>query len=430
METDMSSLGVDRIASIGGVLTDERTAPEIPVRDMPSCNGTIDFEQAVKSEWDIAVIGAGPAGALAAQQTALSGLRTLLIDKSVFPRTKVCGGCISGLGRHVLARVGLGHLVDEPAATPLDRFELATAGRRVSLALPLGAAISRYDFDAALVREAVKAGAEFLPETSAQVRGLVDSCRLRGVVLQSSTRGPVRMLSRLVLIADGLGRTSMRRHGSFAPRIAAASRVGLSTTLAGGDVDLRPGVVLMCVGRDGYVGLVRVPDKSVNLAAAVDPEALRRRGPADVVGAILTQGGVETPRALENVDWRGTGLLTRHSPRVAAKRLLLLGDAAGYVEPFTGEGMTWAMLSAISVAPLANEWLRGPQNGRPQCAALANAWSREHRSLLARRQRSCRALAYMLRHPSAVRVALGVLSFAPRIAQPLIHYYWNQEDRP
>ena len=129
---------------------------------------------------------------LAARQSAILGLKTLLIDKSPFPRAKVCGGCISGLGRHVLERVGLGHLVEEPAATPLDRFDLAAAGKRVSLALPLGAAISRYHFDAALVREAVAAGAEFLSETTAQVRGRVDAWRLRGVLLQGLSRGTVR----------------------------------------------------------------------------------------------------------------------------------------------------------------------------------------------------------------------------------------------
>jgi flavin-dependent dehydrogenase len=433
MEADMSRVGLDRLASVGGVLTDDRPAPQTPRATdcaVTPCVGTVDREHAAKTEWDVTVIGAGPAGALAARQTALSGLRTLLIDKSPFPRAKVCGGCISGLGRHVLARVGLGHLVDEPAATPLGRFELAAAGKRVSLALPLGAAISRYHFDAALVREAVAAGADFLPETTAQVRGLVDACRLRGVSLQGASRESVRTRCRLVLIADGLGRTSLRRHGPFAPRIAAASRVGLSTTLSAGDFDLRPGVVSMCVGREGYVGIVRVPDKSINLAAAVDPEALRQRGPAHVVRAILNQAGVEPPGSLESAEWRGTGLLTRHSPRVAAKRLLLLGDAAGYVEPFTGEGMTWAMLSAVSVAPLAKEWLRGRQDDNRHVAALANAWSRQQRTLVARRQRSCRVLAYLLRRPSAVRTALGVISLAPGFAKPLIHYFWNQKDLP
>jgi flavin-dependent dehydrogenase len=433
METDMSPLGLDRLAAAESVLSDEQSAPRSFVetdRNVATCSRTIDFETAVKTDWDVTVIGAGPAGALAARQIGLSGLKTLLIDKCAFPRAKVCGGCISGLGRQVLARVGLQRLVEEPAASPLTRFHLATGGRHASLALPLGAAISRYQFDAALVHEAVAAGVEFLPETTAQVRGLVDTCRRRTVSLQDSVHEPMRTRSRLVLMADGLGRTSMRRHGPFAPRIASASRVGLSTTLAAADSDLRPGVVSMCVGREGYVGLVRVPDATINLAAAVDPEALRQRGPADVVRTILVQAGVEPPHSLDRVDWRGTGLLTRYSPRVAAKRLLLLGDAAGYVEPFTGEGMTWAMLAAASVAPLAKEWLGARQEERRACAQLANVWSRQHRSLLARRQRNCRSLAYLLRHPSAVRTAVGIMALAPAIAQPLIRHFWNQKDRP
>lgn len=439
----MSPHGLDRFGSVGSVVSDDRDGLRSPAAIPPattsgpavfgaatSCAATIDLEEAVKTEWGVVVIGAGPAGALAARQLALLGLKTLLVDKSAFPRPKVCGGCVSGLGKHVLERVGLGHLVEEPAATPLDRFDLAAAGRRVALALPLGAAISRYDFDAALVREAVAAGAEFLSETTAQVRGLVDAWRFRGVALQGPSLGAVRARSRLVLVADGLGRTSLRRHGPFAPQVAAASRVGLSATVGEGDCELRPGTVSMSVGREGYVGMVRLPDGSINIAAAVDPDALRQRGPAATVRAILREAGVEAPGCLESIDWRGTGLLTRHSPRVAAKRLLLLGDAAGYVEPFTGEGMTWAVLSAISVAPLANRWLRARQDGNHRFADLADSWSREHRSLVARRQRGCRALACLLRHPFAVRAALGAFSLAPGIAKPLVHYFWNQKDRP
>jgi menaquinone-9 beta-reductase len=438
METDMSPPSLDGVASVGGVVgglvTDDREAP-LPAAEVTSgttsCAATIDLAGAARTEWGVLVIGAGPAGALAARQSALLGLKTLLVDKSPFPRAKVCGGCISGLGRHVLERVGLGHLVKEPAATPLDRFDLAAAGRRVSLALPLGAAISRYHFDAALVREAVAAGAEFLSETTAQVRGPVDAWRLRGVSLQGASRATVLARSRLVLTADGLGRTSLKRHGPFAPQVAAASRVGLSATIRGDECDLPSGTVSMSVGRDGYVGMVRVPGGSINVAAAVDPDALRERGPAGMVKAILVDSSVESPLdSLESTEWRGTGLLTRHSPRVAAKRLLLLGDAAGYVEPFTGEGMTWAMLSAVSVVALADQWLRTRQDDYRRFADLADAWSREHRSLVARRQRDCRVLTWLLRHPTAVRTALGVFSLAPGIAKPLVHYFWNQKDLP
>ena len=80
------------------------------------------------------MIGAGPTGALAARQLALRGLRTLLVDRSSFPREKVCGGCISGFGRRILEDVGLAQLLDPSVAAPLDRFELAAGGRRVTFA--------------------------------------------------------------------------------------------------------------------------------------------------------------------------------------------------------------------------------------------------------------------------------------------------------
>jgi flavin-dependent dehydrogenase len=193
---------------------------------------------------------------------------------------------------------------------------------------------------------------------------------------------------------------------------------------------LREGTVSMSVGRDGYVGMVRVPDGTINLAAAVDPRHLREDGPAAVVRAILAEAGTQPPPSLESAEWRGTGLLTRQSPRVAGKRLLLLGDAAGYVEPFTGEGMTWAMLSALAVAPLAKKWLDSGRKDSRQLSGWAKEWSRQHRTLVARRQRSCRILAVLLRHPRLVQTSLGVLSAIPMVARPFIQYFWNQKELP
>lgn len=397
------------------------------------CEATIDLKHAAKVDWDATVIGAGPAGALAARQLAMRGLRILLVDKSSFPRSKVCGGCISGLGLDVLRRVDLGQLVEQPAATVLHRFELSATGKRAALPLPAGVAVSRFDFDARLVRAAVAAGADFLPETAADVRGLCGACRFRWTELQQASRDRLRARSRIVLAADGLGRTSTKQHSHFSHRITSRSRVGLGATIPNDDVDLPSGVISMSVARRGYVGMVRVPGNRIDVAAAVDPTRLRELGPAETVHDILNQAGVDTPRSLFDADWRGTGLLTRQSSRVAAKRLLLVGDAAGYVEPFTGEGMTWAMLSAVSAAQLVDRWLverddRAPSSTSERyqdIAELANAWSREHRKQLARRQRDCRIVASFLRHPFAVRAAMGILARIPQVASPFVHYFWN-----
>jgi flavin-dependent dehydrogenase len=395
------------------------------------CDSTLTLQDAAAINWDAAVIGAGPAGALAARELALRGLRTLLVDRSSFPREKVCGGCISGLGRRILQDVGLDPLLERSVAAPLDQFELAAGGRRVSFALPAGAAVSRFHFDAQLVQHAIRAGVGFVSGTQTLVRGLAEGCRFRTILLQHEDR-TVRARARLVIAADGLGRTSLKRHRAFAPRVAAASRMGLGATLPWNASEIEPGRVLMSVARAGYVGMVYVPGEALNLAAAVDPNLVRLRGPAEAVRTILLEAGVRPPANLERAEWRGTGLLTRHSPRISARRLLVLGDAAGYVEPFTGEGMTWGMLSAVLAAPLVEDWLSRDlaRNGdyaaaRHDFIRLARAWSALYRTHIAPRQRHCRILSTFLRNPIAVRAAMGLMAIAPNVAKPLIGHFWN-----
>jgi menaquinone-9 beta-reductase len=403
-------------------------------RESRGCDSTLTLQDAAGVAWDAAVIGAGPTGALAARQLALRGLRTLLVDRSSFPREKVCGGCISGLGRRILEDVGLAPLLDPSIAAPLDRFELAAGGRRVTFELPGGAAVSRFHFDAQLVQHAVRAGAGFVSGTPTLVRGLTESCRFRTLVLQHEDHS-VRARARLVIAADGLARTSLKRHRAFAPRVAAASRMGLGATLPCSAFEIEPGRVLMSVARGGYVGMVCVPGDALNLAAAVDPNLVRQRGPAEAVRTILIEAGVKPPANLETTDWRGTGLLTRHSPRTSARRLLVLGDAAGYIEPFTGEGMTWGMLSAVLAAPLVEDWLSRDSARNGDCVAarnefgrMARAWSALYRTHIAPRQRHCRILSSFLRSPTAVRSAMGLIAFAPNVAKPLIGHFWNSGD--
>ena len=139
--------------------------------------------------WDVIVIGAGPAGSLAALCLAKAGLRTLLVERRSFPRIKVCGGCINGRSVKILDSVGLGNLVRSLPARPVSQLRLRSAHRSLTLPLPGGWAISRGLFDAALANEAAKAGAMFLDGVSAQVATPArldgsDSAAVRGVHLR------------------------------------------------------------------------------------------------------------------------------------------------------------------------------------------------------------------------------------------------------
>ncbi len=126
---------------------------------------TIAPAEAAGRAWDAAVVGAGPAGAVAARELARRGRSVLLIDKATFPRWKVCGCCLNGSALDTLAAVGLGDLPARCGAVPLERVRLEAGGRGAELPLPGGVALSREAFDAALVRAAVAAGVAFLPGT-------------------------------------------------------------------------------------------------------------------------------------------------------------------------------------------------------------------------------------------------------------------------
>ena len=126
----------------------------------------ITAEEAARQPWDVIVLGAGPAGSLAARQLARGKLRVLLVDKVGFPRSKVCGCCLNQAALTTLADVGLRELPVRAGAQPYNAFDLSVMGRRVRLQLPGGLALSRARLDAALATEAVALGAPSLPDTT------------------------------------------------------------------------------------------------------------------------------------------------------------------------------------------------------------------------------------------------------------------------
>jgi flavin-dependent dehydrogenase len=197
--------------------------------------------------------------------------------------------------------------------------------------------------------------------------------------------------------------------------VAARSRIGAGCVVAGFPDFYRERTIFMAVGRRGYVGLVGVEDGRLNVAAAFEGDFLRGQGRAGrAAAAVLAEAGFPAVAPLDEADWQGTVPLTRRTRPLAAERVFWLGDAAGYVEPFTGEGMGWALTAAHAVAPLA---LRAIERWD---SSLPRSWSALHRDLVGRRQHLCRGLALLLRHPWPARLALGLAARAPGMARLLI----------
>jgi flavin-dependent dehydrogenase len=373
---------------------------------------TINLSEAAGCLWDVVVVGAGPAGSLAARELARLGAHVLLVDRSWFPRFKVCGCCLNLRALSALTALGLGDLPDRRGAVRLQGVRLAAGGLQARLDLPGGMALSRAAFDTALVEAAIAAGVAFLPATHATL-GPVTAFS-RQLLLRQDGR-EVTIEARLVLAADGLAGRFLGREAVV--RVAAASRLGAGVIAADGPASYEAGAIFLACGTGGYVGLVRLEDGRLNLAAAFDPRWVKEaNGCGKAAASILEEAGLPAVERLAELPWRGTPLLTRRAVRPWAERVLVLGDAAGYVEPFTGEGMAMALEEAAAVAPLAwqacREW-------RP---AWGRRWSLIHRRLVARRHRVCRGVASALRRPGLMRLVVSLLDRFPGLASPLVRY--------
>jgi flavin-dependent dehydrogenase len=366
------------------------------------------------SEWDAIVIGAGPAGALAARQLALGGSRTLLIDKKRFPRTKVCGACLNGRALWALSAAGLEHLVERLDSVPLHSLAVHAGRRRLQISLPVGCAVGREELDAALVEQAQQCGATFLDDTRATL--LASSGSAQRMVSIVRRQQKETFSARLVIAADGLQHSCLSGEAAFQSHVAFGSLVGLGTVIADAQYPLEEGIVQMAVGRGGYVGIVRLAGQRLNMAAAVAPESLRELASGAATAGILRDAGLVVPGGTETAPWHGTVSLTRSTRRVADHRLLLLGDATGYVEPFSGEGIAWALCSALLAAPLACGFLSGEISAQE----LATRWSQLHTQHIRRRQTWCRRLAWLLKSPTRVQWAGILVRLMPHLAQAVV----------
>lgn len=362
---------------------------------------TAPLEHLGRERWDAVVVGAGPAGSVCARRLAIDGWRVLLVERAVFPRWKVCGACLGAAGVATLRREGLGGVLDDLGAARIARTELVWRGRSLRVPMRGMVAVSRGALDRALASEAERAGAVFVPGVRARWDDAAGSGGGPVLVDLESDAGSTRVESRSLVIAGGL--RAAPANGAGGAVVKPGSWIGIG---ASGSAESPAGrgvrELTMFVGTSGYAGRVVTEDGVANWAAAVDPNFLRRAGgPAASVRSICEQAGAGA--CPPEVGWTGTPALTRRCP---AQRgcVYRVGDAAGYVEPITGEGMSWAMLGGAALAPVLGAALR---SGRHR-----DAWASRHGRLLAVRRARCGLVARSLRSPVAMSAAFSLFGSA------------------
>ena len=385
----------------------------------PSIADTLTIADACREEWDLVVVGAGLSGSIAAREAARRGSRVLLVEKAAFPRRKVCGCFLNANALANLAELNLTSLLAESHAPPVRGVFLSAGTRQAYLPLPTGAALSRTRLDTQLAREAVAAGAALLLRTEAHLVAVdSDRCRLR------LTQGEVEVeiVSRIVVAADGLAGRLARETQDCVQSVNPRSRIGVSAAMARAPEGYQPGTIQMVVGREGYIGALQMEDGHLELAAALDPAAVKRWGPGETVHRILQHSPLPRLEGVCELEWQGTNPLSRQTSPPAGRRIFFVGDAAGYIEPFTGEGMAWAIASGAAVAGIAH------QAAQQYSDDLPRHWIQNRERLLRGRMRLCQLVTQSLRSQRLTELNVAILSHFPFLATPVIR--WLNRPRP
>ena len=372
----------------------------------------ISIEECASQIWDVIIVGSGPAGGLAAILLARKKLRVLLVDKQSFPRSKVCGCCLNGNAVSTLEEAGLSHILSENQAVAVRKMCLGSKKTHLTFPLQRQMVLSRERLDSSLISEAMIEGAFFLDTTLAELGQLTPSSR--EVFLK---QGDIQILSsaKIVLAADGLGGRLLVRKNITTHLASNSTRLGAGVTILDPPDFFKNGTLFMTSGNGGYVGLVRLEDGRLDLAAAFDPIAIKKHGSMGALAkSLLQEMNWPLPLDIETAPWRGTPALTGHIEQVASERLFVIGDAAGYIEPFTGEGMAWAFTGANFVAPLI---AKGAACWEP---GLAKQWTLKYKAHITNRQGICKVIAFLLRWPLLVKLGLIGLRAFPFLSKPVV----------
>ncbi|MEV4441762.1 geranylgeranyl reductase family protein [Streptomyces sp. NPDC049577] len=295
--------------------------------------------------WDVIVVGAGPAGASAAHAAAAAGRRVLLLEKAELPRYKTCGGGIIGPSRDALPPGFALPLRDRVHAVTFSLDGRLTRTRRAKRML--FGLVNRPEFDAALVESARAAGAEL---------------RTGVTVSRVEQHGPAVPDRRTVAVVLGDGRTLLAR--AVVGADGSAGRIGahVGVELEQVDLGLEAEIPVPATVAEDWAGRVHIDWGPLPGSYGwVFP-----KGDTLTVGVISARGdGAATKRYLEDFIARlglagfepaiSSGHLTRcrtsGSP-LSRGRVIVCGDAAGLLEPWTREGISFALRSGR----LAGEW--------------------------------------------------------------------------
>lgn len=325
------------------------------------------------------VVGAGPGGSATAYHLARHGIDVLLVERAAFPREKVCGDGLTPRGVNAIRRMGID--TDDPGFERVDGLRIRS--RKVTFELPwpalseypdYGLVMTRMDFDELLARRAQKAGATLMERTEALAPALDDDW-VTGATIRSveDGDGPTTVIrSRFVVAADGAasrfaGQAGVTRDASRPLGIAARRYYRIDRSPGPWlEVwfDLWDGESLM----PGYGWIFPVADGRMNIGAGLLNTFKNFRNVSAqrvfdaFAGMLAGEWNVNEETAEGRVLSGPLPMGMSRTPQ-ATPGMLVVGDAAGLVNPFNGEGIAYAIESGEIAAELLHDALVSGRTG-------------------------------------------------------------------
>jgi flavin-dependent dehydrogenase len=360
---------------------------------------------------DVVVIGAGPAGSVAAILLARRGWRVTLLEQHRFPRDKVCGECLSALGIDVLTRLGLAGAVASLHPVRLRRsIFVAPSGEMATFGLPREMwGLPRSVLDERLMSAARDAGVTVheLHRCENVEGGACPIVRARDL----RTNEIRRFSPHVVIVADG-------KAAFGAARPPTTGDFGLKAHFS--DISAPADAIMLLGARGHYVGVASVGADQWNVALSVGQPRLRAcDGDGDRVLEVMMDENAALSRMFRAArrvgDWLAAPLPRFRIAKDWPRRVIPIGNAAAALEPIGGEGMGLAMLSAELATGALDATAQ--DNREPEVATLR----RTYNALWKTRSRACRVTGWAISSPTVAELAVQAAASSESLARLGMH---------